>query len=305
MEATWQKGLADDASGFVLVDGVRFAGIRKLVVCTGQATARTWLRRSAGNRRGTRLRLFDVSGVPGLAVAPHGKTRGEKAKTPFWEGKFVWVSVAAVLLGAGLGFGLTRLDTDPSLLDYFKKGQQPREGLAYIDQNGGSNPLTLVIRAADNGKLDTKEEYENMWGLQDTLQDHKGVGTVLSLPVLMDEAHRHPLAFLLSWNHLLNILNEPKHARVASSFVTKDRKLAAFYLRMEEEERTKPRVEVVDDLRTVVRKHGFRLALVGGVILANLFLLPLLGGAEWKIWARERQPGRRNRQIMTARPDGM
>jgi predicted RND superfamily exporter protein len=104
-----------------------------------------------------------------------------------------------------------------------------------------------------------------MWDLQDALERHKGVGTVLSLPVLMAEGNRHPLAFLLSWNHLLNIMNEPKHERVASSFVTKDRKLAAFYLRMEEQGRTKPRVDVVNDLRNIVRKYGFRLALVGGV----------------------------------------
>ena len=218
--------------------------------------------------------------------APHSKTQGEKSETPFWKGKFVWVSVAAVLLSAGLSVGLTRLNTDPSLLDHFKKGKEPREGLTYIDRNGGSNPLTLVIGAADGGKLDTKEEYEEMWGLQDALQDHKGVGTVLSLPVLMDEAHRHPLAFLLSWNHLLNILNEPKHARVASSFVTKDRKLAAFYLRMEEQTRTKPRVQTVDDLRSIVRKHGFRLALVGGVYelqgqLAKLVAKSLVSGLLW------------------------
>lgn len=52
----------------------------------------------------------------------------------------------------------------------------------------------------------------------------------------------------------------------------------------------------------------FGLVVVSGTvidILANLFLLPLLGGAEWKTWARERQPGHRNRQIMTARPDGV
>jgi uncharacterized protein len=223
-----------------------------------------------------------------LAWAGNTQTQeaSEKSQSPFWEGTFVWVALATVLLGAGLSFGLTRLDTDPSLLDYFKKGQQPREGLAYIDRNGGSNPLTLVIGAADGGKLDTKEEYEKMWDLQDALQEHKGVGTVLSLPVLMDEAHRHPLAFLLSWNHLLNILNEPKHARVASSFVTKDRKLAAFYLRMDEDKRDKPRVEVVEDLRKIVRHNGFRLALVGGVYelqgqLAQLVRSSLVTGLLW------------------------
>ena len=163
----------------------------------------------------------------------------EKSATNFWERKFVWVSVMTVLACAALGFGIARLNTDPSLLDYFKKGMQPREGLAYVDRNGGSNPLTLVVAAADCGRLDTKEEYQNIWDLQDALENYQSAGTVLSLPILMEEAHQHPFAFLLSWNHLLNILNEPKYDRVASTFVTKDRTRAAFYLRMVERKRQK------------------------------------------------------------------
>ena len=209
-----------------------------------------------------------------------------KGGASFWQGKFVWVSIAAVLLSAGLSFGLMRLNTDPSLLDYFKKGIEPREGLAYIDRNGGSNPFTMVVAAADGSKLDTKDEYEKMWDLQDALQAHKEVGTVISLPLLMGEADRHPLAFLLSWNHLLNILNEPKHSRVASSFVTKDRKLAAFYLRMNEQKRNKPRLQVVSELRKVAATHGFRVALVGGVYdlqgeLAKMVARSLVSGLLW------------------------
>ena len=217
---------------------------------------------------------------------PQSKKEASGRGASLWEGKFVWVSVAAVLVSAGLSFGLTRLNTDPSLLDYFKKGMQPREGLAYIDRNGGSNPLTLVIAAADGSKLDTKEEYEKMWDLQDALHAHKEVGTVISLPVLMGEADRHTGAFLLTWNHLLNILNEPTHSRVASSFVTKDRKFAAFYLRMEEQKRTKPRLQVVDELRKVVAAHGFRVVLVGGVYdlqgeLARMVARSLVSGLLW------------------------
>jgi uncharacterized protein len=204
----------------------------------------------------------------------------------FWEQKFVWASVVTVLVSAGLSFGLMRLNTDPSLFDYFKKGKQPRDGLVYVDRNGGSNPLTLVVSAANGGKLDTKAEYEKMWALQDALEEHKGVGTVLSLPVLMAEGNRHAVAKLLSWNRLLSIMNEPKHQRVASTFVTKDRKLAAFYLRMEEQQRDKPRVAVVNDLRTIVRRHGFRPALSGGVYelqgaLAKLVKSSLVSGLFW------------------------
>ena len=210
----------------------------------------------------------------------------QETASRFWQRKFAWASVAVVLGSALLSFGLMHLNTDPSLLDYFKKNMEPRDGLAYVDRNGGSNPLTLVIAAANGGKLDTKEEYQKMWALQDALEDHKGVGTSLSLPVLMAEGHRHAFAFLFSWNHLLNIMNEPKHARVASTFVTKDRTLAAFYLRMVERERSKPRVEVVNDIRAIVRQHGFKPVLVGGVYelqgaLAKLVRSSLVSGLFW------------------------
>jgi predicted RND superfamily exporter protein len=210
----------------------------------------------------------------------------QRSQSRFWQRKFAWVALIAVLATAGLSLGLTRLNTDPSLLDYFKKGNEPRAGLEYVDRNGGSNPLTLVVTAADGGKLDTKEEYEKMWDLEDALEEQKGVGTVISLPVLMAEGHRRPLAFLLSWNHLLNIMNEPKYNRVASTFVTKDRTLAAFYIRMEERGRDKARVEVVNDLRSVVRRNGFRTVLVGGVYdlqgeLAKLVASSLVKGLFW------------------------
>ena len=183
----------------------------------------------------------------------------------FWNRRFVWISSTIVLAGAALSFGLTRLNTDPSLFDYFKKGREPREGLAYVDRNGGSNPLTIVIAAKSGERLDNKDEYERMWELQDAFEDQKDVGTVISLPVLMAEGHRHPFAFLFSWSHLLTIMNEPKHERATSTFVTKDRTLTAFYFRMVEQKRNKRRVEIVNDLRRLTEQHGFKPVLVGGV----------------------------------------
>ena len=220
------------------------------------------------------------------AGAVHSKAHHKEKAGQFWQRRFVWICVITILVSAGLSLGLRRLNTDPSLLDYFKKGQEPREGLSYVDRNGGSNPLTLVVAAADGSKLDNKEAYEKMWDLQDALEQHKGVGTSISLPVLMAEGHRRPLAFLISWNHLLNIMNEPKYNRVASTFVTKDRTMAAFYLRMDEHGREQPRVEVVNQLRAVVRRNGFRPVLVGGVyelqgelaqLVANSLVKGLLG----------------------------
>jgi uncharacterized protein len=208
------------------------------------------------------------------------------SRSPFWEQKFVWVTLATVAVSAVLSLGLTRLNTDPSLLDYFKAGRQPREGLEIVDRNGGTNPLTIVVAAKGGGRLDNGDQYDHMWDLQDALEKHKGVGTVLSLPVLMEEAHRHPFAPLLGWKKLVSILNEPKHHRVAGTFLTEDRSLTAFYLRMDERNRTKPRVEVLDDLRTLVRKQGFVPFLIGGVyelqgVLAQMVAHSLVTGLGW------------------------
>src|SRR5438045_7238406 len=176
----------------------------------------------------------------------------------FWSRRFVPLSTGVIVVSLGLGFGLTRLNTDPNLLEYFKPHQELRDGLEYVDRNGGSNPLTIVVAAADGSTLNHKDAYKQLWGLQTALENHKGVGTVISLPVLMAEGRRRPLAFLLSSEHLLEIMEEPKHERIARTFVTRDRTQAAFYVRMVENGRTKRRVQVVDDLRALVRRNGFR-----------------------------------------------
>src|SRR5262249_51954703 len=172
----------------------------------------------------------------------------------FWSRRFVPLSAAVIVTSAVLGFGLARLDTDPSLMTYFKAHRELRDGLEYVDRNGGSNPLTVVVAAADGRPLNDKESYKQMWTLQEALEEHRGVGAVVSLPVLLAEGRRRPLAFLLSTEHLLDIMEEPKHERIARTFVTRDRTDAAFYLRMVEAGRTKPRLEVLDELREIVRR---------------------------------------------------
>ncbi len=220
-------------------------------------------------------------------AVPHRSAVFEKGPGPqFWSRRFVSLSVAVVLVSAGLSVGLTRLNTDPNLLDYFKPDHEPRAGLEYVDRNGGSNPLTLVIASADGSKLNTREAYYEMWSLQNDLEQQEGVGTVISLPVLLSEGERHPFAFILSKEHILKILDEPKYQRVARSFITQDRTQSAFYLRMVENDRTKPRIQVVNGLRSVAQRHGFKLALSGGIYrlqgeLARLVESSLITGLFW------------------------
>ena len=190
------------------------------------------------------------------------------------------------MLGAGLGLGLSKVNTDPSLLDYFKPNTELRDGLEFVDRTGGSNPLTFVVSASNGSLLNTDEAYQKMWRLHGALENEKDVGTVISLPTLLAEGDRVPFSFLISYEKMMEIMAQPKYARVSKSFVTSDRKEAVFMLRMIEEKRTKYRVDVVNDLRAVCRKYGFKADLVGGIYylqgrLAKLVAESLVTGLFW------------------------
>src|SRR5437588_9137275 len=199
------------------------------------------------------------------AVPRQSKLIEQEPPRGFWSHHYTLLSLGVILLSAGLGFGLTKVNTDPSLLDYFKPHSKLRDGLEYVDNSGGCNPLTLVVSAADGSLLNTDAAYEKMWRLHGTLENYKDVGTVISLPTLLAEGDRTPFSFLLSYEKLTEMLEQPKYARVAKSFVTKDRTRAMFLLRMVEERRDKYRFDVVDDLRAICRKYGFKPELVGGI----------------------------------------
>ena len=220
------------------------------------------------------------------AVPRKSKLWEAEPSDTFWSQPFVPLSLAVILLSAGLGFGLKQVNTDPSLLDYFKPHRELRDGLEYVDRTGGSNPLTLVVAAADGSKLNTDAAYRKMWTLQGALENYKPVGAVISLPTLLAEGDRTPFSFFLSYEKMMEIMEQPKYARIAKSFVNDDRTQAVFLLRMIEGRHDKHRLEVVDDLRSIARKHGFKTALVGGIYclqgrLAALVASSLVTGLFW------------------------
>src|SRR5438874_2164144 len=134
--------------------------------------------------------------------------------------------------------------------------------------------------------LNSDAAYEKMWRLHGALENYKDVGTVISLPTLLAEGDRTPFSFLLSYEKMTEMMEQPKYARVAKSFVTKDRTRAMFLLRMVEERRDKYRFQVVDDLRGICRKYGFKPELVGGIYylqgrLAQLVASSLVTGLFW------------------------
>jgi len=204
----------------------------------------------------------------------------------FWSRRFALLSSAIILLSIGLGFGLAKVNTDPSLLDYFKPKQELRDGLEFVDRTGGCNPLTLVVSAADDSRLNTDEAYKKMWRLHGALENQRDVGTVISLATLLAEGDRTPFSFLISYEKMMEIMAQPKYARVSKSFVTNDRKEAVFMLRMIEARRNKYRLDVVNDLRSLCRRYGFNADLVGGIYylqgrLAKLVAESLVTGLFW------------------------
>src|SRR5438445_5157350 len=97
----------------------------------------------------------------------------------FWSRRFGLLSLGVILVSAILGLGLTQVNTDPSLLDYFKPHTELRDGLEYVDHTGGSNPLTLIVSAADGSKLNTDAAYQKLWRLHGALENNKDVGKVV------------------------------------------------------------------------------------------------------------------------------
>jgi len=180
--------------------------------------------------------------------------------------------------------GLAMLNSDPSLLSYFSKKGEIHEGLSYIDHNGGSSPLILVVRAKDNTKIHSDKVYNGLWRLQESLEQHRGVGSVISLPVLIAQARETPvLGWFLPREFLLSAMEMPMNDAIAKSFVTKDRKYGLFLLRMIESYRVRSRLEVVDEVKLIVENEGFYPEIVGGIYslqghLAKLVANSLVNG---------------------------
>lgn len=182
-------------------------------------------------------------------------------------------------LGVLLAAGLPRLETDPSLLEYFREGGRVRSALAHLDHHGGSTPLELVVRREDGARLDGGSSYERMWSLQQALEAQDLVGRVVSLPVVMAEGDRLPLSFLLTWDWTLDLMGTGLGGRVADSFVTEDRRQALFVLQMVEHRRERARLDVVAELRDVAAERGMEVTHVGGIYYLQGALSELVTGS--------------------------
>ncbi|MCK5179728.1 MAG: MMPL family transporter [Candidatus Omnitrophica bacterium] len=162
--------------------------------------------------------------------------------------------------------GLTMVNSDPSLLSYFSKKSEIYKGFSYIDRNGGSSPLVLVVRPKNNKKIHSNESYDKLWRLQESLEQHRSVGSVISLPVLIAQAHETaPFGWMLPRHLLLSAMELPSNDEIAKSFVTKDRRYGLFLLRMIESYRTVPRLEIIEEIKKTIETEGFYPEIIGGV----------------------------------------
>ena len=173
--------------------------------------------------------------------------------------------VAAMAVFTVIGaLGLMRLNTDPDLPSYFKKGSDIRTGLDFVDRTGGSSPLKIMIEDRQRVPLNTKEAYKRLWGLQEALEKDPAVGQVSSLPVVLSEAKRPWFSIFLSTEKEIKILDQPKYGEISSQLVTADRERTLYLLRMHETQRRGTRGEVIERLKGIVQRNGFRVVLVGG-----------------------------------------
>ena len=199
------------------------------------------------------------------SAAPRTSPPDSDSTPRHWPIASTATAIAVLAVAWAIGSGVTRLDTDPSMLDYFAEDTTVHRGLRFVDARSGTNPLNISVSWRPREALDNRDGYERMWALQRALQAHPQVGTVVSLPVLMAEADRSTLASLLPWNWILDLLSSEALDRVAAPFVTADRGEAMYMLRMVEAERSQRRSEVIAEIHSLIRDQGFAPVTTGGL----------------------------------------
>jgi uncharacterized protein len=229
------------------------------------------------------LRQFGISGAiaavmaiicaftlfpPFLHAAKAGVYRGStlgKWLERFFTKRHGVIAVCVVLAALALAPFAYRVNTDPTLPSYFASGERIHRGLEAIDRAGGSSPLDLVVADANGAPLDNEAAFRRIEALQQRLERHRDVGSVLSIGLLMAETKRPWYSFLFSWEKRLEQLDKPKHDRIGRTFISEDRKRGRFILRMRETERTRSRETIVKDIERIVRAEDFRPVQIGGL----------------------------------------
>jgi predicted RND superfamily exporter protein len=235
----------------------------------------------------TPLRQLGLSGAMGTVIAfssayviypfflrmqkpgAKGKKAGSESMggSSFFNNKHGRIVAAVLLATVAASIGIWKLDTEPSLFSYFKKGSELRNSLEYIDQNGGSTPLNIVLTKPNGAPLKIGEDYQGLWRVHSALESDPAVGSVVSVPLLLAEAKRPAFHSLIPTSWLLKLLESPMLGKAAICYITKDQTKTLFVLRMKESYRQADHLETVERLKRTIREQGFERTLTGGTYL--------------------------------------
>ncbi|MDO8580906.1 MAG: MMPL family transporter [Candidatus Omnitrophota bacterium] len=161
---------------------------------------------------------------------------------------------------------LKSLNLDPSLISFFSPKSEITKGLKYIDQHGGSNPLVIVVKSKSPEPLTTKASVKQLMELQLRLENHPQVGTLLSMPLLLEEARRSSwLSFLFSNKTLLKWMSSPKYDEIAKGFISEDYTSTLLLFRMNEEGRHQHRLDIIAEIKKIIEEYNFVPTLTGGI----------------------------------------
>ncbi|MGO9954249.1 MAG: efflux RND transporter permease subunit [Dissulfurispiraceae bacterium] len=214
----------------------------------------------------------------------HGKTANESSElSSFFKNKHGVIVAAILIITVAASTGLWKLDTEPSLFSYFKKDSDIRDSLEYVDQNGGSIPLDIVVANENKAPLKIEDDYHRLWRLQNALERDPSVGTVMSLTLILAEAKNSFLGSILPVNWVLKLLETPILGKVAKYYITKDQTKTLFVMKMKESYNQSDHLENVERLKEIIRKEGFEPVLIGGTYLlygklSQLVALSLIRG---------------------------
>jgi uncharacterized protein len=178
-----------------------------------------------------------------------------------------WSAAALIIFTGVLSLGLNRLNTDPSLFSFFQDGSSLRAGLEYIDENGGSSFLNVVIRDVKGGLLTSAGNIRRLKDLQDDLETIHSVGSIMSLPVIVAESRRTGFGSIIPIKWLIRILKWPIFGSISNQFITPDEVSTHLLIRMKESGRQRERADIIDEISNKISEHGFFVEQKGGLFL--------------------------------------
>ena len=214
--------------------------------------------------------------IKNFQVGKDGFLKTEEKVATIFENNQKTILFSVVLICLISIPGLWKLNLDPSLLSYFKKKSAVYQGLQYIDRNGGSSPLIMVVQNKDNSRLTEKKSLRKLKDLQRAFEENAAVGRVVSFYTLLGQARTVRFSRILPTEKLVQFMEGPGLDSVAKGFITPDRKFSLYLLRMYEEGRTKPRLRIVEELKELIDSRGLSTTIIGGVYLLQGHLSSLV-----------------------------